>query len=1512
MPWLSRNDFKPSDFIHADDLNNLANDQRVWGGNVDGGNYTLSNVNIVGITPSAGGGGVFTVFGRSGDVVAQAGDYTAAQVGAVPLARQIITPAGSGLSGGAALSADVTLTAAVQSVFGRTGAVVLTQADITSANGVLVTRNISTGAGLQGGGNLSADRTLAVIPDSTNQQVQVMAGGVLGGTRRAINFINGANVNVSLLDNSSANRVDITVSSTGGGGGMVDPTTTKGDVIVRGSAVPNRLGVGTDGQVLTADSTQPVGIRWVTPIVPAVTSVFGRIGAIVPVLGDYTAAMVTNAVDQTVSYTNPPWILSLPWSKITNPPAFMPDPTGAKGDMIVHGASGTTRLPAGADGAILAADSSMALGVKWAAVAVTSVFGRTGAVAAQAGDYTVAQVTGAVPNTLTINTGTGLAGGGNLSSNRTFSVVPDTTNQQVQVFLAGASVGTRHAINFVSGAGVALSIDDSQVNNWIDVTVSSSGTGSGGGMVDPTTTAGDLIVRGPSAPPTRLPVGTNGQVLTADSAQLLGVKWATPAAGGAGSQTPWIGDVDAAGNALNNVKGIGVNIAANPALARVYAYVSGTEEGFAAVDNSAAGMASVSVTNDVAAHLRIRCYGSGYVGSLPGLGVLEGSTAVAFVASGQEVIRLNSGHLLVGTTLDDGVNAVQVNGKVKSLTGGFVFPDGTTQTTAYTAASSPVTSVFTRTGAVVAVAGDYTAAMVTHAVDNSATYADPSWITSLAWAKITGAPAFLSDPTTTKGDIIARGAAAPATRVAVGANNTVLTADSTQPQGVKWAAALQTPWTSNIDGGGFNLFHVASIGINTGGVATARLQVVGSATGIVAKFDNGAAGDTWLQILSNGGVGGYIGFLSVGNGLAFLNSGGSATPNLLVTDGGLVGLGTATPPCKFSPVLSRATAYAAGDSTTWADIIVENAQAAVNTATGIGFNVSTYHGNQTVVAGIACVRMIGTGGDASNDLAFITRAQNVTSAETMRLTALGNLGVGVSAPNARIEALCQGALALRMIAAGTTSNNCQMRYGGGSTAGDTWAIGTDILGGNGGLDYTIYSMRSGPRVVVTDGGFGIGGNPGYALHVYATNPTCALSASANQWGLFQVSNGTNNLQISVNGSTAGSIVQGCPPFVAAISSTGNYPLVFATQNVVRMTILETGLVGVGIQNPQYVLDVNTGSFRCGGAFLKPASGNLSIQMQDGVPSSTTMLTQSPSLLQLSNNAIPIELDANTNGGVTHQLCLATNGFVGIGTAGPTGKLTVIPAVSPTTIAGVNQIQIGEASDNASYRMSLGMGAIVGGSGWCSVIQCTPIGLPLLLQPSGGNVAIGKGTGGGGFPLDVTGDINCTGAFRINGAAINTAGGLAGIQIQSGAAINGPFTYINFFALAGISISNGGIGGPGNNTISVQFGTSSDIRLKRNVEPLDGGLALITQLRPVTAEWNGLAYTREGERLTSVIAQELQEVIPEAVAPYRTKLRPEDDEDTELLGIDPMAIICHLILSVQQLTARLKTLEEKVN
>lgn len=55
-----------------------------------------------------------------------------------------------------------------------------------------------------------------------------------------------------------------------------DPLTTKGDIVGR-STVTARVPVGTDGQVLTADSTQALGVKWATPA-SAITIASANVG----------------------------------------------------------------------------------------------------------------------------------------------------------------------------------------------------------------------------------------------------------------------------------------------------------------------------------------------------------------------------------------------------------------------------------------------------------------------------------------------------------------------------------------------------------------------------------------------------------------------------------------------------------------------------------------------------------------------------------------------------------------------------------------------------------------------------------------------------------------------------------------------------------------------------------------------------------------------------------------------------------------------------------------------------------------------------------------------------------------------------------------------------------------------------------------------------------------------------------------------------------------------------------
>lgn len=134
--------------------------------------------------------------------------------------------------------------------------------------------------------------------------------------------------------------------------------------------------------------------------------------------------------------------------------------------------------------------------------AVTSVFGRTGAVVAMTGDYNVSQVTGAVPDTRTVATTAPLTGGGNLSANRTIAISNFTGD-------AGAG-GAAGAVPAPAAGDAALHKFLKATGGWVqaaasDLSDGTTGTGAVVEAIDPTFT--DYIQFAGTAAPATPPAG---------------------------------------------------------------------------------------------------------------------------------------------------------------------------------------------------------------------------------------------------------------------------------------------------------------------------------------------------------------------------------------------------------------------------------------------------------------------------------------------------------------------------------------------------------------------------------------------------------------------------------------------------------------------------------------------------------------------------------------------------------------------------------------------------------------------------------------------------------------------------------------------------------------------------------------------------------------------------------------------------------------------------------------------
>lgn len=157
--------------------------------------------------------------------------------------------------------------APVSSVAGKTGAVTLVKGDVGLANldntsdankpvstaqqtaldgKANTTITITAGTGLTGGGDLSANRTLAVVDDTSTQKVRISKDGTLIGTHRELNLVTGSNITLTATDNTANNRTDVTIAAT---------NPTPASTVVSETTFGTASAVGTSAQYARADHT---------------------------------------------------------------------------------------------------------------------------------------------------------------------------------------------------------------------------------------------------------------------------------------------------------------------------------------------------------------------------------------------------------------------------------------------------------------------------------------------------------------------------------------------------------------------------------------------------------------------------------------------------------------------------------------------------------------------------------------------------------------------------------------------------------------------------------------------------------------------------------------------------------------------------------------------------------------------------------------------------------------------------------------------------------------------------------------------------------------------------------------------------------------------------------------------------------------------------------------------------------------------------------------------------------
>ena len=175
-------------------------------------------------------------------------------------------------------------------------------------------------------------------------------------------------------------------------------------------------------------------------------------------------------------------------------------------------------------------------------------------------------------------------------------------------------------------------------------------------------------------------------------------------------------------------------------------------------------------------------------------------------------------------------------------------------------------------------------------------------------------------------------------------------------------------------------------------------------------------------------------------------------------------------------------------------------------------------------------------------------------------------------------------------------------------------------------------------------------------------------------------------------------------------------------------------------------------------------------------------------------------------------------------------------------------------------------------------------------------------------LYITNRENGATVFENNGserARIDTSGNLlvgktsdsdstAGTIVYSYGAIKLARAQGNFVANFINTTTASSVGNITVNASSTTYATSSDYRLKENVQPMTGALSVVQQLKPVTYDWKV-----DGAGSQGFIAHELQAVVPECVTGEKDEV--DADGNPRYQGIDTSFLVATLTSAIQELS-----------
>ena len=337
----------------------------------------------------------------------------------------------------------------------------------------------------------------------------------------------------------------------------------------------------------------------------------------------------------------------------------------------------------------------------------------------------------------------------------------------------------------------------------------------------------------------------------------------------------------------------------------------------------------------------------------------------------------------------------------------------------------------------------------------------------------------------------------------------------------------------------------------------------------------------------------------------------------------------------------------------------------------------------------------------------------------------------------------------------------------------------------------------------------------------------------------------------------------------------------------RMRIDSSGNVGIGTSSPSSVLN----TFGDGvDNYLNVDSNHdwCGIQFQD------TGTTKAALYMHHANSYLRVD----TNG--SERMRIDSSGNVGIGTTTPgTTRLMSVAdgdysaAIQATSNdSATNWARLDIKNQNATnpiiiYQDQNGQGFIRNDSA----------AQPLVIMTGGGNERM-RINSSGSLLLNQTTGIGANGG-RMEIFSADNYNGAPNLALNVGANNTGGI-YLYFTNAAGAKIGSVTQA----SSTSVAYNTTSDYRLKENIQPMNGALERVQSLKPVTFRWKD-----DGSESEGFIAHELQTVIPKAVVGEKDAVDSKGNPDYQ--GIDQSKLVPLLTAALQEAIAKIESLETRI-